>query len=36
MPSWDIAELAARRRQRPSQVGAMEKIIDLAEVPRWR
>jgi hypothetical protein len=33
MPSWDIANLAPGTAKPPSQVGAMEKIIDLADSP---
>jgi len=33
LPSWDVANLAPGSARPPSQVGAMEKIIDLAESP---
>ena len=34
MPSWDVASFTPGSARPPSQVGAMEKIIDLAESPR--
>jgi len=33
MPSWDVASFTPGSARPPSQVGAMEKIIDLAESP---
>lgn len=33
MPSWDVANLLPGMAKPPSQVGAMERIIDLAESP---
>jgi len=33
LPSWDVANFAPGSTRPPSQVGAMEKIIDLAESP---
>jgi hypothetical protein len=33
MPSWDVSNFAPGSARPPSQVGAMEKIIDLAESP---
>jgi hypothetical protein len=33
MPSWDVGNLLPGSARPPSQVGAMEKIIDLAESP---
>jgi len=33
LPSWDVANFAPGSARPPSQVGAMEKIIDLAESP---
>jgi Domain of unknown function (DUF4388) len=33
MPSWDVGNLLPGTARPPSQVGAMEKIIDLAESP---
>jgi len=33
MPSWDIPGVLPGQGQRPAQVGAMEKIIELAEDP---
>lgn len=33
VPSWDLAGMAPGEGKTPSQVGAMETIIDLAESP---